>query len=243
MFTRRGFLTLASAALPLTSAQRDRQQYGHLTVKLKTPTQQAQTGTHELGLGRDRDGLLIVPKSYRSDTPSPLVVLLHGAGGYAKRVAGLFSVADDLGIMALAVDSRGSTWDGIRDAFGPDIDFLNRALEYTFDRCAVDSRHVAIGGFSDGATYALSVGLASGDLFTHVLACSPGFIIPSPTQGHPKIFISHGTADQILPIGSTSRRIVPRLQGAGYDVKYHEFDGPHAVPPDIAKEALTWFVK
>lgn len=238
---RRDFLTLA-AALPLTSLQRERQQYGHLTVKHKSPTLKAETGSHAIGLGKERDGLLIVPKSYRPETPAPLAVLLHGAGGSARRVVSLFPMADDLGIIVLSTDSRGSTWDGIRDGFGPDIEFLNRALDLTFERCAIDKRRMAIGGFSDGATYGLSVGVASGDLFTHILAYSPGFLIPSPTHGKPKVFISHGTSDQILPIDQTSRRLVPRLQAADYDVKYREFDGRHAVPPEIAREGLDWFL-
>jgi phospholipase/carboxylesterase len=242
MITRRVFLTIASAALPLTCAQRQRQEYGHLTVKHKSPTQKVETGTRELGLGKDRDGLLIVPRSYRPETPAPLAVLLHGAGGSARRVVSLFPMADDLGIIVLSTDSRGSTWDGIREGFGPDIEFLNRALEYTFDRCAIDKGRMAIGGFSDGASYGLSVGVASGDLFTHILAYSPGFLIPSPTRGKPKVFVSHGTADQILPISETSRRLVGRLQAADYDVKYREFEGRHAVPPEIAREGLNWFL-
>jgi predicted esterase len=76
------------------------------------------------------------------------------------------------------------------------------------------------------------------------MAFSPGFI-PSGVQknGTPRIFISHGTQDQILPIDSCSRRLVPPLKQAGYDVKFREFDGPHAVPPQIAREALEWFLK
>jgi phospholipase/carboxylesterase len=42
---------------------------------------------------------------------------------------------------------------------------------------------------------------------------------------------------------SCSRRLVPRLKGAGYDVRYHEFDGPHTVPEGIAREALEWFAR
>jgi phospholipase/carboxylesterase len=101
---------------------------------------------------------------------------------------------------------------------------------------------VAIGGFSDGATYGLSVGLINGALFTHIVACSPGFIIPGPFGGgRPKLFISHGTADEILPIDVTSRRLVPMLEREQYSVTYREFDGPHRVPPEIAREALEWF--
>ena len=173
--------------------------------------------------------------------PAPLAVILHGAGGSARRVLSFFGVADELGVIVLSPESRGGTWDAIRGSFGLDIEFLDRALSLTFDRCAVDRNRVAIGGFSDGASYGLSVGLASGDLFTHILACSPGFVSPGSVHGRPRIFVSHGTADRILPIGSTSRRIVPLLEKSGYAVTYREFDGPHTVPPPIAREAFTWF--
>jgi phospholipase/carboxylesterase len=241
MLTRRLFLTLAASALPLTCAQRVAISNGHLRVKPKAPTSETPPGEHPLRLGSDRDGVLIVPNGYRAGAPAPLAVMLHGAGGRARRVASLFSIANELGVIVLAPEARGGTWDAIHDSYGPDIEFLERALEHTFDRCAIDSRRLAIGGFSDGATYGLSVGLASGDLFTHIIACSPGFIIRGGLNGKPKIYISHGTADQILPIDATSRRIAPRLKEFGYNVTYKEFEGPHSVPPPIAREAFEWF--
>ena len=240
---RRGFIALGSltAIAALRAALPQRRGDGHIRAHHKTPTQKIEPGEHALNLGGDRDGLLIVPRSYRPNQPAPLFVLLHGAGGAARRVSALFTAsAESAGVILLVPESRDRTWDAIHDRFGPDVDFLNRALNHTFDRCAVDRKKLAIGGFSDGATYGLSVGLASGDLFTAVLACSPGFIVPSTTRGRPRVFISHGTKDQILPIDATSRRIVPDLQNAGYVVKYREFDGPHAVPPAIAQEALAF---
>ena len=240
---RRGFIVLGSATAvaavqgALTQSRGD----GHLRARFKTPTQKIDPGEHALDLGGPRDGLLIVPKGYRADRPAPMFVLLHGAGGSARRAASLFaSAAEEAGVLLLVPESRDRTWDAIRGRFGPDVDFLDRAVNHAFDRCNVDRRKLAIGGFSDGASYGLSIGLASGDLFTCILACSPGFIVSSTTRGRPRIFISHGTKDQILPIDSTSRRIVPELESAGYSVKYREFDGPHAVPPAVAKEALTY---
>ena len=106
---------------------------------------------------------------------------------------------------------------------------------------AVDPARIGIGGFSDGASYALSLGVANGDLFTHVLAFSPGFIAPAVRRGKPRIFISHGTRDEVLPIDRTSRTIVPDLERRGYDVRYREFNGPHTVPADLAREAFGWF--
>ena len=64
---------------------------------------------------------------------------------------------------------------------------------------------------------------------------------PAGQQGKPRLFISHGTQDEVLPIDRCSRKLVPQLKRAGYDVLYREFDGPHTIPPEIASNALTWF--
>ncbi|MFN2533069.1 MAG: phospholipase, partial [Pyrinomonadaceae bacterium] len=77
----------------------------------------------------------------------------------------------------LAPNSRETTWDAIGGDFGPDVDFLNRALERVFEIAPIDAARVAIGGFSDGATYAISLGLINGDFFNSVVAFSPGFVI------------------------------------------------------------------
>ena len=103
-----------------------------------------------------------------------------------------------------------------------------------------DPARVTVGGFSDGASYALSLGLANGDLFPRVLAFSPGFVISATVHGRPRFFVSHGTSDQILPIDECSRVIVPRLRSMGYDVTFREFDGRHEVPQDVAREGMRW---
>ena len=64
---------------------------------------------------------------------------------------------------------------------------------------------------------------------------------PTRQQGAPRLYISHGTRDRVLPIERCSRRIVPQLERAGYDLIYREFDGPHMIPPKIAREAVEWF--
>jgi phospholipase/carboxylesterase len=214
-------------------------------ILLARPTEvrhQASGGRHALQLGRARDGLLYVPLAYCPDRPAPFALLLHGAGGHASHgLALLQSFADASGLLLLAPESRRQTWDVILDAYGPDVTFIDRALAQTFQRYAVDPARVAVGGFSDGASYALSLGLTNGDLFTHVIAFSPGFMAPTRQQGSPRLFISHGTGDQVLPIEYCSRRLVPPLRRAGYEVRYREFDGPHTVPPAIAREAVAWF--
>jgi phospholipase/carboxylesterase len=208
-------------------------------------------GGSPVGLGSLRsdaavsaEGYLYIPASYRPETPAPPVLLLHGAGEDARDgLAQLRGQADETGLILLALSSRGLTWDSILDRgrYGSDIAVIDRALEHTFSRWAVDPARVAVGGYSDGASYALSLGIANGDLFSDVIAFSPGFLAPTVQRGSPRIFVSHGTQDRWLPIDSCSRRIVPQLERDGYEVRYREFEDGHVVPPGIAREAAIWF--
>jgi len=225
----------------------DAHQEGCLLARPVSPDSgAAPVGLRALGLAPARDGYLYVPAGGGPERPRPLVVLLHGAGEDARDgLALLRGRADEAGLILLALASRDYTWDmiALRGRYGPDVAAIDRALEQTFSRYAIDPSRVAIGGYSDGASYALSLGLANGDLFTHVMAFSPGFLAPAGQTGSPRIFVSHGTRDGWLPIDSCSRRIVPRLEGAGYEVRYREFDGPHVVPPTIGHEAVEWFAR
>ncbi|HYE49144.1 MAG TPA: PHB depolymerase family esterase [Azospirillaceae bacterium] len=196
-------------------------------------------GLHRLGLAEPRDGLVYVPASAPADGPGPLVLLLHGAGGDAAGVLPLlYAEADRAGAVLLAPDSRRRTWDFIVRSYGPDVAFIDLALEAVFASRWVDPARIAVAGFSDGASYALSLGLINGDLFTHVLAFAPGFMAPTDLEGRPAVYVSHGTDDPVLPVDACSRRLVPRLREAGYAVRYREFQGGHAVPAAVAAEAM-----
>ena len=213
---------------------------GRIAARPRTASPTSGSGSRPLGLGAERDGVLQLPAK-SATSPLPLLVLLHGAGGSAAGILRrLGTAADDAGVAVLAPDSRDTSWDAIGGDLGPDVLFLNRALERVFETTSVDPARVSVGGFSDGASYALTLGLINGDLFRRVVAFSPGFVVPGGPHGKARFFVSHGTRDEILPIDRCSRRIVPALQKAGYDVTYREFDGGHTVPADIAKEGMQW---
>ncbi|HET9596720.1 MAG TPA: phospholipase [Anaeromyxobacteraceae bacterium] len=201
----------------------------------------ADAGEHALGVARERDALLHLPT--RLPTPAPLLVLLHGAGGDARGMLRMVrGVAEERGVVLVAPQSRAPTWDLVLGRTDRDAELLDAALAAAANRVAVDPAHLALGGFSDGASYALSLGLARGAPFTHLVAFSPGFAAPVALSGAPPVFVSHGTADSVLPIARCSRRIVPRLRALGLDVTYLEFDGGHAVPAEVARDALAWWL-
>jgi phospholipase/carboxylesterase len=198
-------------------------------------------GTRPLALVTTRDTLLHVPPAFASAQAVPVVVALHGAGGDAESGLSLLRpFADERGLLLLAPASRGPTWDAIRDGYGPDVALIDRALQTVFASFTVDARRVAIMGFSDGASYALGLGMANGALFRRIVAFSPGFVPPGPTNGKPLVFVSHGVADDVLPINRTSRKIVPDLRDDGYDVTYREFRGRHTLPSEVAQSAVDW---
>jgi phospholipase/carboxylesterase len=214
--------------------------FGRLTARPRAGVKPSASGEIWLGLDHERDAILQIPTS-AGQSPLPLFVMLHGA---TQSAADMFwylgKTHEQAGVAVLAPNSRDTTWDAIGGDFGPDVDFLNRALERVFETTAIDPARVSIGGFSDGASYAISLGLINGDLFHSVVAFSPGFVIQRKAQGNPRFFISHGTRDHILPIDRCGRRIAFTLQFGGYDVTFREFDGDHEIPADIAREGLRW---
>jgi len=232
-----GAIGLGNACVVSTETDDDT---ARLTARPRDGVTTSITSGH-LGLAEgERDGVIQLPASSQR-VPVPLLVFLHGAtqsgAGMLRRIG---AAADEAGVAVLAPDSRGTTWDAIRGRFGEDVAFLNRALDHVFSRLSVDPARVAVGGFSDGASYAISLGLANGDLFPRVIACSPGFVIPTAPHGRPRVFVSHGLSDQILPIDRCSRIIVPRLRSMGYDVTFREFEGRHEMPAAVVSEALQW---
>ncbi|HEY3742950.1 MAG TPA: phospholipase [Bryobacteraceae bacterium] len=197
-----------------------------------------------LHIRKTRDAQLYVPKAAATGDAAPLLMYLHGATGSEEEgIRRLREFSDDFGFILLSPGSTGQRWDAIRGEYGPDVRMLNAALERTFDFCNIDPKRVCVCGFSDGGSYALGIGLANGDLFRSLIAFSPGFVPAGfEPDGHPRIFISHGTEDRILPIDECSRRMVPEFKRRGYEVTFREFKGPHTVPHDICEEALRWFL-
>lgn len=187
--------------------------------------------------------------------PRPLLVVLHGAGGEPANVLNAYKAqADANGIVLLIPRSIKGTWDMVEDLksrlgaemnvqprYGKDLEALDSALADLFGKVAIDPRHVGIAGFSDGASYALSVGTANPQLFKSVIALSPGHSFTKKYDKSQRIFISHGEQDQVLPF-SNARAIASRLRSRGMTVQFEAFQGQHEVPKAIREKAIAFFM-
>lgn len=194
--------------------------------------------------------LVYVPDNIDASKPAPLILLLHGAGqraqGIVERMA---SAADKRGAINLAPQSERSTWDVIRSfghgggpEFGADTGRVNDSLAALFAQFTIDPERIAIAGFSDGASYALSLGPRNQQLFTHIMAFSPGGVAPFSDAAKAKVFVSHGTKDPVLAFANTADGIVPGFRSAGFAVEFVTFDGQHQFREQEIAKAMDWFL-
>lgn len=187
----------------------------------------------------------------------PLILLLHGAHGSGEEMLDRLLEGSGAPTAAvLAPTAQGETWDALipesdtlldgwsgpvsRGRFGRDIALLDEALALCASQVAIDVLRSGIVGFSDGATYALAVGLASGSLIRRIAALSPGFLIADDAMARPSVYVAHGLRDRVFPIERCGRRIANDLRLRGCDVTFREFDGGHELPRAVYQDAVSW---
>lgn len=186
----------------------------------------------------------------------PLLVLLHGHSHDNHQFLRMFEPwADHCGAIVFAPKARRITWDMIAKAkdlqssrsaprnapkrFGDDLARVDAQLNGLFAAAPIDPKKVVLLGFSDGASYSLSVGLANPQLFSWVVALSPGFALwPARVAHAQRVFIAHGKTDQKLAFANTRDGIVGPLRQANVPVEFREFDGDHVMVGSIIRDAL-----
>ena len=185
-----------------------------------------------------------------------LLVLLHGTDGRANQIITAFRpVADRRGCILLALQSARWDWDMADEVwremnsmgrepspeFGPDVARTDAVLLNLFATTSIDPKRVVLLGFSDGAGYALSLGLANPDLFSGIIVLSGGFAkVPTRVDPRQRIFIAHGTRDERIPLNVVEHEIVAPLMRLGLNVRFKKFAGGHRIEGESLREGLEF---
>ena len=200
-------------------------------------------GRHALQFPEGREAVLVVPEGLGLDVAVPLLVFFHGAGGDANKILPhVVRWARARRFLLLAPQSLLPTWDLVIGGHGPDLERLEIALAQVSAHFRIDPARLAFAGFSDGGSYALSVGLTNGDVASHVIALSAGFMNTFVRHGSPKVFIAHGRSDSQLPMETSARPHALKLLEEGVDLTLQPFDGDHVIVPEVVEQAIIFFL-
>jgi phospholipase/carboxylesterase len=191
---------------------------------------------------------LLTPDEIDFERRYPLVVVLHGAGRQDEILAkALRDEPERRQALFLIPRSVLPTWDLIASDGRPDLDFLEHALDLVWRRYPVDPRRVALLGYSDGASYGLSVGLSNPRVFSAVMGWAAGFKIIDrsaigPDDEKPRVLLEYGSHDPLFPFEQVAVPMRDDLRARGYDLEFRVDEGGRHWPSgDFQREALDWF--
>ncbi|MEU4096347.1 hypothetical protein [Streptomyces sp. NPDC026673] len=100
----------------------------------------------------------------------------------------------------------------------------------------MDLDRITVAGSGDGASYALGLGTANGDLFTRVLAYSPTCLPAACRTGRPTVLLSHTRHHTDALAAAAGHRILATLEHHGYHgyhVDHIEHSHGRRTPGDV----------
>jgi len=193
---------------------------------------------------------------------NPLLLLLHG---YGSNEEDLFSFASELPEEYYVISARapydmgfGSyawyaiNFDANENKFS-DIpqaqqsrDIIANFIDELIANYPIDSKNVSLIGFSQGTILSYAVALSYPEKIQRVVAMSgylnldmvnPNF--NTNNLSNLKIFASHGTVDQVIPV-DWARKAAPILSQLGVEVLYKEYPVGHGVAPQNFYDFKNW---
>jgi len=199
----------------------------------------------------ERDGqraILLTPDEIDPERRYPLVTVLHGAGRQDEMLAKAYrDEAEARQSLFLIPRSYHPTWDLIVGEGRRDLDFLEYAYDLVYRRYPVDAYRQALVGYSDGASYGLSIVLSNPRIFRAVMAWAAGFVafdFSAVDDGDPRpdLLLEYGTHDPVFPFEQVALPMRQHLEGAGYPIEFRvDQGGRHWPSGDFQAEALDWF--
>jgi len=193
---------------------------------------------------------------------NPLLLLLHG---YGSNEEDLFSFASELPDEYYVISARapydlmyGShAWYAINfdanenkfsdlDQARSSRDLIANFIDELVQHYPIDPNHITLIGFSQGSILSYAIAASYPEKVQRVVAMS-GYFNPEIAKdnyesndfSNLKIFASHGTVDQVIPV-DWARKAKPVLDTLGIANAYKEYPVGHGVAPQNFYDFKNW---
>ncbi len=196
---------------------------------------------------------------------NPLLLLLHG---YGSNEEDLYSFASELPEEYYVISVRapydmmyGSyAWYAINfdadenkfsdhDQAIESRDLIAKFIEELIENHPIDANNVTLIGFSQGCILSYAVALSYPEKVQRVIAMSGYLNLDIVAENYTsnnfknlKIFTSHGTVDQVIPV-DWARKAKPILENLGIETVYKEYPIGHGVSPQNFHDFKNWLSK
>ena len=171
--------------------------------------------------GQMRDYLLYVPKSYDRSKPTPLVISIHGAGGWGgaqKETSRWNEVADREGF--IVVYPSGAKGDGPRiwhverdsSLLKRDVRFISELIDTLEASYNIDRRRIFANGLSNGGGMSFVLSCTLSDRIAAVGMVAAAQLLPFKWCTDPRavpMIAFHGTADPEVPYNGGMTAVAP----------------------------------
>ena len=208
--------------------------------------------------------IVLLPYSYDSAEAYPVLVTLHGNGGNAESMAGVFDVYAKLPLIIVIPQGQYPRTD---IGFSWYLETNDKSMWEKTDRKSADyiidvikdvqksykTDDIFLLGFSQGASLAYMTGFKYPSVFRGIASIGGGLpaidvegsVVKTEDIKNAdglKIFVSRGKDDSLVPKRAFDYQI-DFLKKNDYKVESYEYDGPHDFTVDLLQELNKWLRK
>lgn len=166
--------------------------------------------------GEQREYLLYVPKSYDPTRPTPLVISMHGAGGWPvqqRDISQWNQTADEHGLIVVYPSGLGGRASRVwrmsqATALARDVRFISDLIEDLLKSHNIDGARIYANGLSAGGGMSFALSCTLSDRIAAVGTVAAARVLPwswCRDEEPVPLIAFHGTADSLVPYdgGST----------------------------------------
>jgi polyhydroxybutyrate depolymerase len=166
--------------------------------------------------GQTREYLLYVPRSYDRAKPTPLVISMHGAGGWPVQQMELSEwnrLAESQGFIVVYPSGIGSAGPRVwHVGQGRDVRFISELIDKLEAAYNIDPARIYANGLSNGGDMAFVLSCTLSDRIAAVGMVAAAHLLPWSwcTDRRPVPMIAfHGTADRMAPYNGGASWVAP----------------------------------